>query len=210
MFYRSPCMRGISRRAKPRFLATSASRRRYGSDPATHGCVPCPLHIIDQPPKPKPNPLACPSRRSPSTLASRLMSCESGKIRYGWPRPDRQSNGYRCYPLSLVAILERVRDEIKRGKVIGDLMRDRWWQQVFDAGRFPEPTVRARTEPPWTALPKPSSTAGRDVSARLQHALVFGDLRLARGAMAMGERLRPEERECSVTAVLRMWHQHQT
>lgn len=129
--------------------------------------------------------------------------------RYGWPRPERHPNGYRHYPQALVVILERVRDELERGKVIGDLMRDPWWQQVFDTGRFPQPVMRARTAPAWTSLPKPASLFGRDVSTRLQHALAAGDARMARGAMAMGERLRPEEREQAVKAVLRMWHQHQ-
>lgn len=52
------------------------------------------------------------------------------ELRYGWPRPGRGPNGYRRYPGSLVAILERVRDELSRGKNIGDLTRDPWWQQV--------------------------------------------------------------------------------
>lgn len=129
--------------------------------------------------------------------------------RYGWPKPERHPNGYRHYPQALVVILERVRDELHRGKDIGDLMRDPWWQQVFETGKMPKPPVRVRAEPQWTALPMPISPLGRDVRARLQHALVAGDQRLARGAMAMGERLRPEERECAVKAVLRMWHQHQ-
>lgn len=129
--------------------------------------------------------------------------------RYGWPRPERQPNGYRCYPLTLVAILERVRDELRHGKAIGDLMRDPWWQQVFDTGQLPKPPPRAPVEPPWSSLPMPASPLGRDVRTRLQQALVATDARMARWAQAMGQQLRPEERESAVKAVLRMWHQHQ-
>lgn len=128
--------------------------------------------------------------------------------RYHWPRPNRGPNGYRRYPRHLVAVLERVRDELSRGKTIGDLMRDPWWQQVFAANRLPAPTQRAPAEPPWSSLPMPSSPLGRDVLTSLQQALVAADGRKARGAMAMGERLRPDERETAVKAVLRMWHQH--
>lgn len=128
--------------------------------------------------------------------------------RYHWPRPKRGPNGYRRYPRSLVLILERVRDELQHGKTIGDLMRDPWWQQVFAANRLPDPTPRAPVAPPWSSLPLPASSLGRDVRTSLQQALVTADARMARWAQAMGERLRPEERECAVKAVLRMWHQH--
>lgn len=128
--------------------------------------------------------------------------------RYGWPIPKRAANGYRRYPRALVAILERVRDELIRGKAIGDLMRDPWWQQVFESGRLPEPPSRAPVEPPWSSLPMPASPLGRDVRTRLQQALVAADVRMARWAQAIGEQLRPEEREMAVKAVLRMWHQH--
>jgi hypothetical protein len=128
--------------------------------------------------------------------------------RYGWPKPERQPNGYRFYPRSLISILERVRDEIRLGKTIGDLLRDTWWQQVFATGAFPKPPPRTPPEPPWSSLPIPASAIGRDVRTRLQQALVTADPQMVRWAMAMGERLRPDERECAVTMVLRMWHQH--
>lgn len=129
--------------------------------------------------------------------------------RYGWPKPERKSNGYRFYPRSLITVLERVRDEIRLGKTIGDLIRDPWWQQVFETGAFPKSTARAPIEPPWSSLPLPASHMGRDVRSRLQVALVAADARMARWAMAMGQQLRPDEREIAVKMVLRMWHQHQ-
>lgn len=130
--------------------------------------------------------------------------------RYGWPRPDRGPNGYRRYPHALVAILERVRDELQHDKNIGDLMRDAWWQQVFESGRLPEPRApRVRVDPPWSTLPLPTSALGRDVRTRLQQALVTADAGLAKWAQAMGQQLHPTEREYAVNAVLRMWHQHE-
>lgn len=129
--------------------------------------------------------------------------------RYGWPRPERQPNGYRCYPQTLVVVLERVRDELSRGKAIGDLMRDPWWQRVFETGAFPKSSApRLRVEPPWSTLPLPASPLGRDVRTRLQQALVTADTRLAKWAQAMGQQLHPRERETAVHAVLRLWHQH--
>lgn len=130
------------------------------------------------------------------------------ELRYGWPQPARSANGYRVYPAALVTMLERVQTELTRGKTIGDLMRDAWWQRVFETGRFPEPPPRAPAEPPWSSLPLPASPLGRDVRTRLQQALVAADPRMARWAQAMGAQLRPEERESAVKAVLRMWHQH--
>ncbi len=157
-------------------------------------------------------PAAASAHLSISELAEHLgISAHVLRIwehRYHWPRPKRGANGYRRYPRSLVLVLERVRDELQHGKTIGDLMRDPWWQQVFAANRLPDPPPRARVEPPWSSLPLPASPLGRDVRTRLQQALVAADARMARGALAMGERLRPEERECAVKAVLRMWHQH--
>ena len=131
------------------------------------------------------------------------------EARYGWPRPERAANGYRRFPRSLVAVLERVRDELQRGKVIGDLMRDPWWQEVFETGRLPtSPFSRKRVDPPWATLPLPTSALGRDVRTRLEHALVTADSHLAKWAQAMGQRLHPIERETAVKAVLRLWHQH--
>ncbi len=127
--------------------------------------------------------------------------------RYGWPRPTRGPKGYRVYSPALIAILERVMTELQRGKTISDLLRDSWWQQVFETGRVPTPKPRAPAEPPWSTLPMPASALGRDVRERLRQALVAGDERMATWAQAMGQQLRPEEREVAVTAVMRMWEE---
>jgi hypothetical protein len=132
------------------------------------------------------------------------------ELRYGWPKPERQPNGFRFYPRPLIFILERVRDEIRLGKTIGELLCDTWWQQVFTTGAFPKPLTRAPTEPSWSSLPLPASPRGRDIRERLQHALVANDERMIGWAVAMAEQLRPEEREYAVKAVLRMWHRHQS
>ena len=160
--------------------------------------------------KAKAKPVGLPITQVAEHLGISTHALRIWEDRYGWPKPERHSNGYRCYPRSLVAILERVRDELQRGKAIGDLMRDPWWQQVFESGRLPEPqTPRVRIDPPWSSLPMPASPLGRDVRTRLEQALVAADTRMATWAQAMGEQLRPEEREMAVNAVLRMWHQHQ-
>lgn len=174
----------------------------------THGCVPMPTpdddHIPASPDPVERNRSIAETAQLTGISASVLRVWET---RYGWPRPERDANDYRSYPPALVAILMRVGNELSQGKSIGDLMRDAWWQQVFETGAFPKPP-RVRTEPPWATLPQPATSLGRDVRQRLQQALVSEDARQARYAQAMGERLRPEERECAVKAVLRMWHGH--
>jgi len=46
------------------------------------------------------------------------------ELRYGWPRPRRQANGYRCYDPGLVADLRRVAERHRAGVPIGELIRD--------------------------------------------------------------------------------------
>lgn len=64
--------------------------------------------------------------------------------------------------------------------------------------------VLVRVYPPWSTLPLPTSPLGRTVRTRLGQALVTADARMARWAQAMGQQLRPEERETAVKAVLRL------
>lgn len=173
--------------------------------------MPTPRHraVIKAKTKAKAKPVGMPITQVAEHLGITTHVLRIWEDRYGWPKPERQQNGYRCYPLSLVAILERVRDELQRGKAIGDLMRDPWWQRVFETGEFPKPPSRVPSEPPWSSLPVPPSMQGQDVRQKLQQALVAADSRMARWAQAMGQQLRPEEREMAVKAVLRLWHQHQ-
>lgn len=169
--------------------------------------MPTPHHRVVSKAKPKPVGLSIADTAEHIGISAAVLRV--WESRYGWPRPARSPNGYRFYPAALIAILERVSTELKLGKTIGDLMRDVWWQQVFESGRLPEPKApRVRIDPPWSILPPPTSALGRDVRTRLQQALVTADARLAKWAQAMGQQLHPTEREIAVNAVLRMWHQH--
>ena len=159
--------------------------------------------------KAKPKPVGMSIAKASKHLGLSADVLRVWEARYGWPRPARCSNGYRLYAAALIVILERVSAEMKLGKTIGDLMRDPWWQQVFETGAFPKPPPRAPVEPPWSTLPLPTSPLGRDVRTRLQQALVTADTRLVTWAQAMAQQLHPTERETAVDAVLRMWHQHQ-
>lgn len=159
--------------------------------------------------KAKPKPVGLSIAETSEHLGISAAVLRVWEVRYGWPRPARGANGYRVYPAALVTILERVSTELNLGKTIGDLMRDPWWQRVFESGRFPDAPSRAQPEPLWSSLPMPASPLGRDVRTRLQQALVAADARMARWSQAMGEQLRPEEREKAVKMVLRLWHQHQ-
>lgn len=171
--------------------------------------MPTPPHRPATKAKTKAKPVGMPITQAAEHLGISAGVLRVWEDRYGWPRPARKRNGYRVYPASLIAVLERVSTELKLGKSIGDLMRDPWWQRVFETGELPKPPPpRVRIEPPWSTLPMPASARGRDVRQKLQQALITADSRLARWAQAIGQQLRPEERETAVKMVLRLWHQH--
>src|ERR1043165_6157086 len=95
-----------------------------------------------------------------------------------------------------------------RGRTIGDLMRDRWWQHLL----FPEPAPAVRPAPllpAWGSIPAPASRFGRETRARLEAALLADDQHTMRWAHAIAQRLHPAERELAVEAVVRLWHRHQ-
>lgn len=128
--------------------------------------------------------------------------------RYGWPRPLRGENGYRQYPGSLIAVLQRVAEEVRGGRAIGDLLRDPAWQAIMESGRLPEAKPpRAMEAPDWSTIPWPESPHGRDVRTRLERALLTRDMGLVAWAQAEAGRLRPLEREHAVLALLRLWQQ---
>ena len=56
--------------------------------------------------KAKATPVGMPITQVAEHLGISTHALRIWENRYGWPRPERQPNGYRCYPRSLVALLE--------------------------------------------------------------------------------------------------------
>ncbi len=128
------------------------------------------------------------------------------EFRYGWPRPGRRENGYRIYPITLIPVLQAVREEIERGRTIGDLLRDPVWSEIMESGRLP--VVAQPAEPPrpdWSTIPQPPSKEAGDLRAKLECALERGDTGTVAWVEAQAGRLHPREREVAVTAVLELW-----
>jgi DNA-binding transcriptional MerR regulator len=46
------------------------------------------------------------------------------EMRYGWPKPSRQANGYRFYQPALVEQIALVAEWVRRGRRVSDLIRD--------------------------------------------------------------------------------------
>lgn len=151
----------------------------------------------------------------PVTLSIREVAEQTGvteevlrvwEHRYRWPRPGRRPNGYRFYPITLVPVLRAVREELDRGRAIGDLLRDPVWSEIMESGRLP--VVAQPAEPPrpdWSTIPQPPSKEARDLRAKLECALEQGDKGAVAWVEAQAGRLHPREREVAVTAVLELW-----
>jgi hypothetical protein len=130
------------------------------------------------------------------------------EMRYGWPRPGRRSNGYRFYPITLLPLLQTVREEIDRGRTIGDLFRDPVWSGILETGRLPvrdEPVVLP--PPDWSTIPQPQSASARSLREKLERALERGDAGTVAWVEAQSGRLHPREREATVRAVVALWRE---
>jgi DNA-binding transcriptional MerR regulator len=86
------------------------------------------------------------------------------ELRYGWPKPERQPNGYRAYSQYQVQLLRRVAELVRSGMPIRAIIID---------GRPRLPSVPARRRPPQglqqtRQLPKPVG----EMEAKLQQELI--------------------------------------
>lgn len=169
-------------------------------------------------PKPTQRSTAKPTPKAASVaLSIREVAKQTGltqavlriwELRYGWPRPGRRANGYRAYPVCLIPVLQAVREEMDRGRTIGDLLRDPVWSAILESGRLP--TKEAPVEPlhpDWSTIPQPQGAEARSLRAKLEQALEREDSGAVALVKAQAGRLHPREREVAVTAVLTLWQQ---
>ena len=122
------------------------------------------------------------------------------ELRYHWPKPARKSNGYRTYKPALIEDLKWVADRIAHGKTIrelvceGKLVRD-------ELPKRKKRTPSAGFD--FSSIAPPTTTEGRLLRERLENAIRTGDNGQIALVQSMAVRLRPDEREAAVTAVLR-------
>jgi hypothetical protein len=127
--------------------------------------------------------------------------------RYGWPRPGRRANGYRTYPSTLIPVLRAVHEELQHGKAIGDLLRDPYWHAILMAGRLPDAPTANKPRPDWTSIPQPDDPHARRLRTQLEQALERGDRGSIDRIEAEAARLRAQDRDRAVVAVMRYWRE---
>lgn len=119
--------------------------------------------------------------------------------RYGWPKPERNDSGYRCYSQMLVADVARLASLIERGFSVGEIIRD-------GAPHWPS-TLAAKPERKtydFSRVPLPRTAEGQRVRAKLEEALAVGDAGTIAWAQAQLPLLHPMDRPLAVLDVLKI------
>jgi DNA-binding transcriptional MerR regulator len=123
------------------------------------------------------------------------------ELRYGWPKPERKSNGYRVYPADQVRMLEWAGVQIQRGRTIGDIIRDPLLgfieRSTAEASRVQANAID------FTHIPEPLTADGRDLRRALERAIATGDRGTIARLQAECQRLKPDERERACLALIR-------
>jgi DNA-binding transcriptional MerR regulator len=121
------------------------------------------------------------------------------ELRYGWPKPDRKANGYRLYKETLIQDLQWVVTMIAAGKTMRELIDD---DGKLISGKKPE-KKKSLTKFDFSSIALPVTAEGLRIRHELEHAIGSGDEGKIALLQSMAARLRPDERERAITAVLR-------
>lgn len=119
--------------------------------------------------------------------------------RYGWPKPERNDSGYRCYAPALVADIARLALLIEKGFSVGEIIRD-------GAPHWPS-TLAAKPERKtynFSRIAQPRTAEGQRVRAKLEEALAVGDAGTIAWAQAQLPLLHPMDRALAVLDVLKV------
>lgn len=122
------------------------------------------------------------------------------EVRFGWPKPERENNGYRKYQEAIIEDLLFIKEEITRGKTIRDL--------IDDDGEVikplpPPPTARKlKSEIDFSSIPLPITDEAKRIREQLEYAIKINDIGTQTKIESEGYRLRPNERELAITKVL--------
>jgi DNA-binding transcriptional MerR regulator len=118
--------------------------------------------------------------------------------RYGWPKPQRNSSGYRIYSPELVTDVARLATLISKGFSVGEIIRDGTPHWPNALAQKPE-----RKSYDFSRVPLPRTSEGRRVRARLEEALAVGDQGTIAWANAQLPLLHPLDRGPAVLDVLK-------
>jgi DNA-binding transcriptional MerR regulator len=124
------------------------------------------------------------------------------ELRYGWPKPDRKANGYRLYNETLIQDLQWVVTMTAAGKKMRELIDD---DGNLISGQRPE-KEKSFNDFNFSSVPLPVTAEGRRIRHELEHAIGYGDEGKIAFLQSMSARLRPDERERAITAILRAAH----
>ena len=121
--------------------------------------------------------------------------------RYKWPCPQRRGNGYRLYSERDVAGIQVVKNFIKLGRSIPDILADADMSPLLNPGItldviYPKRHVQQHLD--FNHIPMPVSTEGRRLRAQLEVALQTGHAGARDLVLAQAVRLSPRERTCAV------------
>lgn len=121
------------------------------------------------------------------------------EARYGWPQPQRRSNGYRVYTAEQVADLQRVADLVRCGMPISTVLIDGQPKWPAELHRPPKP----RATPKARMLPPPSDRAAAQLQREILDALETGRGNLAMGVVQRaGITIRPAQEPLAVLVPL--------
>jgi DNA-binding transcriptional MerR regulator len=122
-------------------------------------------------------------------------------LRFGWPKPVREPNGYRKYSEQLVDDLKWLKSELDRGRTIGQLIAD---GDIIRPPPLPPNTRQRNAEIDFSSIPLPTTDIGLRIRQQLEEAIRTNNVGLRALIESEGARLRPSERELAVTSVLRL------
>jgi DNA-binding transcriptional MerR regulator len=129
------------------------------------------------------------------------------ELRYGWPKPSRDANGYRLYPARTIELLSLVAAQMARGLSIGDVLKDPALR-ILDGGPSRRPVTRALSIA-FDHIPKPTTSHAAQLREQLEMAIMAEDTGKIDLLMAQAPLIRPDERETALLAPFRHWTQWQ-
>ena len=124
------------------------------------------------------------------------------ELRYGWPKPDRKANGYRLYKETLIQDLQWVVTMVAAGKTMRELIDD---DGKLISGKKPD-KKKSLTKFNFASIALPVTAEGRRIRHELEQAISSGNEGKIALLQSMAARLRPDERERAITALLRAAH----
>lgn len=122
------------------------------------------------------------------------------EIRFGWPKPERENNGYRKYQEAIIDDLLFIKEEIARGKTIRELINEDGL--VIKPQPLPPTTRRLNSDIDFSSIPLPISEEAKRIREQLEYAIKIDDIGMQTKIESEGYRLRPNEREFAITKVL--------